>query len=291
MSDLKRKLIRIVLVLVGIGILVYPSLSQFLTQQNSSRVISNYDDTVKNTNKDKMDAMLEEAREYNRLLASSTVSQDQSKAPDASLSLTDYNRILSLDSSGMIGYISIPKINSTARILHGTDESVLQTSIGHLQSTSLPVGGAGTHSVLVGHRGLPTAALFTDLDRLVKGDVFYIKVLDQTLCYTVDRISTVLPDELDDLSIEKDKDYVTLVTCTPYGVNSHRLLVRGVRTPFDEKQEIPVFAVSDIDCFWSGLPVQYRHALIGAGVIVVFLIIWVTVRSVIKKIKQRKEKS
>ena len=143
----------------------------------------------------------------------------------------------------------------------------------------------------MGHRGLPTAALFTDLDRLAEGDVFYIKVLDHTLCYTVDQISTVLPDELDDLSIEKDKDYVTLVTCTPYGVNSHRLLVRGVRTPFDETQEIPVYTVTDIDSFWSGLPVQYRHALIGAGVIVVFLILWVTVRYIIKKIKQRKEKS
>ena len=137
MSDLKRKLIRVVLVLVGIGILVYPSLSQFLTQQNSSRVISNYDDAVKNTNKDNLDAMMEEAREYNRLLASSTVSRDRSKAP---VSLDDYSRILSLDSSGMMGYISSPKINSSSRILHGTEESVLQTSVGHLQSTSLPVG-------------------------------------------------------------------------------------------------------------------------------------------------------
>ena len=175
--------------------------------------------------------------------------------------------------------------------MHGTDESTLQVAIGHLRNTSLPVGGASTHAVLSGHRGLPTAELFTDLDRMEKGDVFYIKVLNRTLCYTVDQILTVLPDQTEALSIQKDKDYVTLVTCTPYGVNSHRLLVRGVRTPFDDTKEIPVYQSTDMESFWSRLPVQYRHMLIGAGIIVVFLIVWTSVRFIIKKCKQRKEES
>ena len=292
MSDLRRKLIRIIIILIGIGVLAYPSVSQFLMQQNAGRAIADYDDTVKKAGDEQLQALMEEAREYNRLLASST---DFRKPPTDEhgepLSLESYPDMLDLDSSGMMGYISIPKINSTAKILHGTDESVLQSAVGHMQSTSLPVGGASTHSVLVGHRGLPTAALFTDLDRLVTGDVFYIKVLDHTLCYTVDQILTVLPDETDSLAIEKDKDLVTLVTCTPYGVNSHRLLVRGVRTPFDDTKEIPVYSGTDMGSFWSRLPVQYRHALIGAAVILVFLFFWVTVRFIIKKVKQRKERS
>ena len=173
----------------------------------------------------------------------------------------------------MMGYITIPKINETIRIFHGTEEAVLQVGAGHLESTSFPVGGADTHAVLSGHRGLPSANLFTDLDRLEKGDVFYIKILNRTFCYKIDRIVTVLPNDTTELAIQKGKDYVTLVTCTPYGVNSHRLLVRGERTDFDETQDIPVYhSTVELGTFWSRLPVQYRHMLIGVGAIIVFLI-------------------
>ncbi len=289
MNDKLRKLIRAVVVLVGIGILVYPSLSEFLTQQNSSRAIASYDNTVSKTEAARLDALYEEAMEYNKLLASSTGFQKPpTDANGDPISLDSYTKMLNLNGDGMMGYITIPKINVTARILHGTEESALQVAIGHLKNTSLPVGGDTTHSVLSGHRGLPTADLFTDLDQLSEGDVFYIKVLNRTLCYTVDQIVTVLPDETEELAIKKDKDYVTLVTCTPYGVNSHRLLVRGVRTPFEETQEIPVYEVTNMDSFWSRLPAQYRHMLYGAGAIVAFLIVYGLVIVIRKSIKKRR---
>ena len=288
MNDKLRKLIRAVIVLIGIGILVYPSLSEFLIEQNASRAVASYDDTVEKTEQARLDALLEEAREYNRMLASSTGYQ---KPPiDANgdpISLDSYDKMLNIG-GGMMGYITIPKLNLTARILHGTDESVLQVAVGHLKNTSLPVGGESTHAVLSGHRGLPTAELFTDLDQLTQGDVFYIKVLNKTLCYTVDQILTVLPDETEELAIQQGKDYVTLVTCTPYGVNSHRLLVRGVRTDFDDTQEIPVYEVVDMGSFWSRLPAQYRHMLYGAAAIVAFLIVYWIIILIRKSLKKRR---
>lgn len=289
MNDKLRKLIRAVIILIGIGILVYPSLSQFLSEQNASRAVSSYDDTVSKTDQARLDALYEEAREYNKLLASSTGYQKPPVDADGNpISLDSYESMLNINGDGMMGYITIPKLNVTCRILHGTEESALQVGIGHMKNTSLPVGGETTHAVLSGHRGLPTADLFTDLDQLTEGDVFYIKVLDHTLCYTVDQIMTVLPDETEELRIQEGKDYVTLVTCTPYGVNSHRLFVRGVRTAFDDSQDIPVYEVVDMSSFWSRLPAQYRHMLYGAGAIVAFLIIYWIVIMIRKSIKKRR---
>lgn len=287
MNDKLRKLIRVVVILIGIGILVYPSLSEFLTEQNASRAVASYDDTVQKTEQARLDALYEEAREYNRLLASSTgLAKPPVDANGDPISLDSYDKMLDFGSDGMMGYITIPKLNVTCRILHGTKEATLQVAVGHMKNTSLPVGGETTHAVLSGHRGLPTAELFTDLDQLTVGDVFYIKVLDHTLCYTVDQIVTVLPDETEELAIKEGKDYVTLVTCTPYGVNSHRLFVRGVRTPFDDSQEVPVYEVVDMSSFWSRLPAQYRHMLYGAAAIVGFLIIYWIVIAVRKKKKR-----
>ena len=288
MNDKLRKLIRVVVILIGIGILVYPSLSEYLSQRNASRAVVSYDDTVEKTEQARLDALLEEAIDYNRMLASSTGFQ---KPPiDANgnpISLDSYGQMLNINGDGMMGYLTIPKLNVTVRIYHGTDESVLQVAVGHLQNTSLPVGGESSHAVLSGHRGLPTAELFTDLDQLTEGDVFYIKTLDHTLCYTVDQVLTVLPHETEELSIREGKDYVTLVTCTPYGVNSHRLLVRGVRTPYDDTQPIPVYRDVDMGSFWSRLPAQYRHMLFGAGAIVAFLIIYWIVILIRKTIRKR----
>ena len=292
MKDKLRKLIRVVIILVGLGILVYPSLSAYLIQQNASRSIASYDDTVSKTEAARLDALLKDAQEYNKLLASSV---GNNKPPvDANgnpLSLDSYENILNLNGDGMMGYITIPKLNLTSRILHGTEESVLQVAIGHLKNTSLPVGGNTTHAILSGHRGLPTAELFTDLDKLIIGDVFYIKVLNTTLCYTVDQILTVLPNETEELALQKDKDYVTLLTCTPYGINSHRLLVRGVRTPFDDTQEIPVYQTVNIESFWEKLPAQYRHMFIGFTVIVVFLVVYLIVVIVRKILKKRRSRN
>ena len=148
--------------------------------------------------------------------------------------LEEYNSVLDVTGTGIMGYVDIPKINVSLPIYHGTDESVLQIAIGHLAGSSLPVGGEGSHCVISGHRGLPSARLFTDIDQLQEGDRFMLQVLGETLTYEVDQIRTVLPDELDDLQREEGQDYCTLVTCTPYGVNTHRLLVRGHRVPNTE---------------------------------------------------------
>ena len=148
-----------------------------------------------------------------------------------------YESLLNVSGNGIIGYIEIPSINCSLPIYHGTDEAILQIAVGHIEGTSLPVGGSGTHCVLSGHRGLPSARLFTDLDKMVIGDTFLMRVLDETLTYEVDQIRIVLPYELDDLEIEEGKDYCTLVTCTPYGINSHRLLVRGHRIENQEEAQ------------------------------------------------------
>ena len=291
MDDRIRKLIRIVIVLIGIGILVYPSLSEFLMERNSSRAIAVYDDTVSKMQAEKINALFEEAESYNKRLAVSTgYEKPPVNAEGKPITPESYHSILNLENNGMMGYITIPKINETIRIFHGTEEAVLQVGAGHLESTSFPVGGADTHAVLSGHRGLPSANLFTDLDRLEKGDVFYIKILNRTFCYKIDRIVTVLPNDTTELAIQKGKDYVTLVTCTPYGVNSHRLLVRGERTDFDETQDIPVYHNTvELGTFWSRLPVQYRHMLIGVGAIIVFLILWTLGKFIIRTVKKRRE--
>ena len=291
MDDRIRKLIRIVIVLIGIGILVYPSLSEFLMERNSSRAIAVYDDTVSKMQAEKINALFEEAESYNKRLAVSTgYEKPPVNAEGKPITRESYHSILNLENNGMMGYITIPKINETIRIFHGTEEAVLQVGAGHLESTSFPVGGADTHAVLSGHRGLPSANLFTDLDRLEKGDVFYIKILNRTFCYKIDRIVTVLPNDTTELAIQKGKDYVTLVTCTPYGVNSHRLLVRGERTDFDETQDIPVYhSTVELGTFWSRLPVQYRHMLIGVGAIIVFLILWTLGKFIIRTVKKRRE--
>ena len=291
MDDRIRKLIRIVIVLIGIGILVYPSLSEFLMERNSSRAIAVYDDTVSKMQAEKINALFEEAESYNKRLAVSTgYEKPPVNAEGKPITPESYHSILNLENNGMMGYITIPKINETIRIFHGTEEAVLQVGAGHLESTSFPVGGADTHAVLSGHRGLPSANLFTDLDRLEKGDVFYIKILNRTFCYKIDRIVTVLPNDTTELAIQKGKDYVTLVTCTPYGVNSHRLLVRGERTDFDETQDIPVYhSTVELGTFWSRLPVQYRHMLIGVGAIIVFLILWTLGKFIIRTVKKMRE--
>lgn len=290
MGDKLRKLIRLVVILVGVGILVYPSLSEYLSEKNSSRAIASYDDSVKKMEEARINSLLDEARDYNKLLASSSAGlKPRTDEHGEPVSLESYKRILNTESNGMMGYISIPKLNETIRIFHGTEEAVLQVGIGHLENTSFPVGGETTHAVLSGHRGLPTASLFTDLDRLETGDIFYIKILNKTFCYSVDKISVVLPHETEELAIQKDKDYVTLVTCTPYSVNSHRLLVRGTRVPYSESEPIPVYEPTVQRSFWALLSPQYRHMLTGAAAVLIFLLLrWIVI--IIKRKSEKRGK-
>ena len=216
--------ILIAALLAGALLLLYPTISDYWNSLHQSRAIASYAEQVADLDDNTYDQIWADARAYNETLDNSTsrfvMTEEQKKIYEALLNIAD---------NGVMGYIEIPKIKCNLPIYHGTDEAVLQIAIGHVQGSSLPAGGESTHCVLSGHRGLPSAKLFSDLDQLTEGDVFLLRVLDETLTYEVDQIRTVLPDELDDLAIEEGKDYCTLVTCTPYGINSHRLLVRGHR--------------------------------------------------------------
>ena len=216
--------ILIAALLAGALLLLYPTVSDYWNSFHQSRAIASYAEQVANLDDNTYNQIWADARAYNETLDNSTsrfvMTEEQKKIYEALLNIAD---------NGVMGYIEIPKIKCNLPIYHGTDEAVLQIAIGHVQGSSLPADGESTHCVLSGHRGLPSAKLFSDLDQLTEGDVFLLRVLDETLTYEVDQIRTVLPDELDDLAIEEGKEYCTLVTCTPYGINSHRLLVRGHR--------------------------------------------------------------
>lgn len=227
MSWLKKNgltLILLLILLIGAGLIAYPSFANWWNSFHQSRAVASYAETVANMNTEEYERIISKAQAYNRKLSRSgilwTLDEDEEK---------EYKEQLNIGTSGIMGYIDIPKIDVMLPIYHGIDESILQVAVGHIPGTSLPVGGKGSHCVVSGHRGLPSARLFTDIDKLVEGDTFTITVLNKTLTYEVDQIRTVLPTDLSDLQIEKGKDYVTLVTCTPYGINTHRLLVRGHR--------------------------------------------------------------
>lgn len=219
-------LILVLALLTGIGLLLYPTASNWWNQRNQSKVVMQYAAAISDMDEAQYDQMLSDAESYNQKLAETGALWNMNSDEEE-----EYNSLLNIDGTGVMGYIRIPKINVELPIYHGTDDSVLQTSIGHLAGTSLPVGGESTHTVLSGHRGLPSAKLFTDLDQLTEGDTFTITVLNRTLTYQVDQIRIVEPTDLSDLQIEEGQDLCTLVTCTPYGINTHRLLVRGHRVP------------------------------------------------------------
>ncbi len=215
----------ILILLGGVALLLYPTVSDYWNSFHQSMAIANYDEEVSNLSEADYERIWNDAVNYNQRLLerpfSFTLSNNARK---------DYQSQLSVSGSSVMGYIEIPKINVSLPVYHGTSESVLQVAVGHIEGTSLPVGGPSTHCVLSGHRGLPSATLFTNLDQLKEGDLFVLRILNETLTYEVDQIHIVLPAQVDDLAIVEGKDYCTLVTCTPYGINSHRMLVRGHRT-------------------------------------------------------------
>ena len=220
----------ILIFLVGLSLLLYPTVSDYWNSLHQSRAIAQYAEQVANLDNDVYEQLWADADAYNRTLpgmAQRYVLTDEER--DA------YKQLLDPSGTGVMGYVEIPEISCSLPIYHGTDEAVLQIAIGHIEGSSLPVGGESTHCVLSGHRGLPSAKLFTDLDKLDTGDTFILRVLDETLTYEVDRILIVEPYELSALEIEEGRDYCTLVTCTPYGVNTHRLLVRGHRVENQEE--------------------------------------------------------
>lgn len=236
---MKKHLSTIVLVLiffVGLSILLYPAVSDYWNSKTQSRAIATYDKTLANLKPEDYTELFEAAEDYNRRLY---------ETPQAFYDPTlveGYLDALDITGTGIMGYVTIDKIRVELPVYHGTDEGILQIAAGHLEGTSLPVGGENTHCVLSAHRGLPSAKLFTNLDKLEKKDTFTITVLNRVLTYEVDDISIVLPTEADKLQIEDGKDYCTLMTCTPYGINSHRLFVRGHRIETVEKPQIYVAA-------------------------------------------------
>lgn len=213
------------LFLIGFGIMLYPVLSNALSQISYNETISSYEQSVSDENSSLYQSMIQEAVHYNEKLTTSSI-VDVFSDPEITNS-EEYMDILNLNRDGVMGYISIPKIDIKIPIYHGTSSEVLSKGVGHLEGSSFPVGGESTHAILSAHRGLPSARLFTDLDQLEVGDKFYIYILDQVYTYQVDQVLVIEPSETEALQIQDGKDLVTLVTCTPYGVNTHRLLVRG----------------------------------------------------------------
>lgn len=268
------------LILVGIGlcILLYPTVSNFLVERNASRVIENYDAAVENLTEEKYAHMLGEARAYNEHLAQMAGAAPQDETSDSAApinaavpadGLPAYDELLNLNGDGVMGYLTIPKLDVTMPVYHTVEEPVLQVGAGHLPDTSLPVGGPSTHTVLSGHRGLPSAKLFTELDKLATGDEFYIRVLNETCAYQVDGIETVLPHETESLVIREGEDLCTLVTCTPYGVNSHRLLVHAHAIPYVEAMDE---AMGKTESFIN-IPLPYALLMLALAAIGVVLIV------------------
>lgn len=230
--------------MAGLCLLLYPSFADYWNSFHQSRAIATYAEKVAELDDKTYERVWNQAVEYNKKLTTRPFNLMLSEQE-----IREYEQLLNIDGTSVMGYIEIPKIRCALPIYHGTDDTVLQVAVGHIQGTSLPTGGKSTHCVLSGHRGLPSAKIFTDIDRLVAGDTFMIRTLDNTLTYEVDRINIVLPDQVDDLRIEEGKDLCTLVTCTPYGINTHRLLVRGhrikttnnIRVVADAQQIAPIF--------------------------------------------------
>lgn len=251
--------ILVLLFVIGLSLLLYPALSDYWNSLHQSKAISDYADNVADLSKENYDELWTAAKSYNASLVprfNAFLLTDEQKE--------QYDSLLNVSGLGIMGYIEIPEINCSLPIYHGTDESVLQIAVGHISWSSLPTGGESTHCVLSGHRGLPSAKLFTNLDKLTEGSTFMLRVLDEVLTYEVDQILTVLPDEVDALQIVEGEDLCTLVTCTPYGINSHRLLVRGHRI---ENVEAAKNARATADA------IQIEPLLVAPAVAVPFLIL------------------
>ena len=222
----KHRLTTAILILVffvGLGLLLYPPISNWYNVHHTSRIISSYLDQVAELEDEDYAQFMLDAQSFNKKV---NQLHEYVLSPEM---MDEYNSVLDVSGLGIMGYVDIPKLNASIPIYHGTSEGVLQIAVGHLEWSSLPIGGESTHCVLSGHRGLPNAKLLTDLPEMEKGDLFYLRVLDELLTYEVDQILTVEPQDVKDLSIVRGRDYCTLVTCTPYGINTHRLLVRGHR--------------------------------------------------------------
>ena len=258
----------ILLFIVGAGIFTYPTISNYWNEYRNAQLVTKYNESVSDLSDDQYEKLWQEAEEYNAEHKVNTI-VDAFNEEDYVLS-HPYDEVLDPNGDGLMGSIEIPKLNLTLAIYHGLSTEVLEKGVGHVEGTSLPIGGASTHAVLAGHRGLPSAKIFTDLDQMKNGDIFLIHVLGKTLAYKVDQIKTVLPEESSELDIVEGEDHVTLVTCTPYGVNTERLLVRGHRVPYVEQE------VADEKTPLSGISLHTNYLLwviIGLVITTIFILV------------------
>ncbi|MBM6756043.1 class C sortase [Collinsella tanakaei] len=276
-----RDILPVLVILAGLLVLLYPTISNYLIEQNASRAVASYDQATVDLSAQERELMLARAHAYNDALAASSGAPTASEGGEPAQAVEAYEDLLNLNGDGMMGYIIIPKMNVELPIYHGVEEKVLQVGVGHLSETSLPVGGESTHAALSGHRGLPSAKLFTDLDQMEEGDQFYIKILGETLAYEVHSIETVLPTETESLAIQPGEDLVTLITCTPYGINSHRLLVHAHRIPYVPEMEDEIDSVGG----FINIPLPYLALLIALAALAVF----VTVLKIRTMRKDRRE--
>ena len=263
--------------LAGVGIFLYPTVSNWMAEHNQSEIIHSYQDKVSEFSGQQLAEEWEKAVVYNENLTGEPV-HDPFVMGSGYVIPENYEETLNLNGDGVMCYLEIPKIGVNLPVYHGASEEVLEKGAGHLEATTLPIGGQGRHSVISAHRGLPSAELFTRLDEMEVGDVFYIHVLDQTLAYEVDQIETILPEELEKLAAEDGKDLVTLLTCTPYAVNTHRLLVRGSRIEYvqpDEETmqdsvEKPLFEGVDVWYYYLGIAIGL--VVLGVGITAIVIV-------------------
>lgn len=274
--------IALILILGGSGIFLYPNVSNYFAKKNQVEAIRTYDEKVVQIDKDILKAEWQKAQIYNENLAGDPVYDPFVEGSGYALP-ENYTEVLNITKDGIMAYIEIPKIEIYLPIYHGSSSEVLEKGVGHIQSTSLPIGGNSTHCVLTGHTGLPSAELFTRLDEMVIGDIFYIHILDEILTYKVYETKVILPDEIDELKIENGSDHVTLVTCTPYGVNTHRLLVKAERTEYEAYEKTTL----NNDSSTQNTGKSNNYYLTGVEIGVLILIIILIVIFIFKSIKKR----
>ena len=259
----------VLMFLLALGITLYPLISTWYNERHQSEIHTHYVEVVENADKSEIITARRKANEYNASIVPGAMIEESFTQEAMLAAAEDYDNQLNLGGDGIMGYVEIPLIKVNLPIYHGTDSETLDAGIGHLLGTSLPVGGNSTHTVLTAHSGMANQKLFSDLDKLKKGDVFYLRVLDENLAYQVDEINTVLPHESELLEIAEGEDYCTLVTCTPFGVNTHRLLVRGTRIPYEEAEEIVEEQIQTEDLPTSTWVEQYILGLIyGSGAVI-----------------------
>ena len=268
------------LFLIGVGLVLYPVVSDWYIGRHQASVVASYDEEAARLSQEQIETELARAHAYNESLLGNVVLTDPFDAEGLAEQNTEYDDLLNINGDSVMGSIDIPRVDIYLPIYHTTDAEVLAKGAGHLKNSSLPVGGTGTHAIISGHTALPSAELFNNLSDVEKGDVFYIHVLNETLAYEVDQIKVVLPDNIEDLLINRNEDYVTLVTCTPYGINSHRLLVRGRRIPYEEAE-----AITPVQQVEEGF--RYKSAYVAAGIVAAAILLAVILSSIIKRRKQK----